>query len=380
MGNPSGIGNRGTQDRATSPGSRMSHSSRLSGDDDRGSLGSAGEPEFQRPYKDIRFGKPEDVPDLLEQIPEEVFREQLLVEKKHLRSYWRVTRKRGKKDMLPLMFKWDDYWLKYLNERHRLIKGKDRERLGKLNEQVDQLYARMILYRSKRPAGLRAPLIPLSEFRITTEEELFDEKKEYWKIVAGLVARAKEIRAGAAPDLAVETCQEIWLDIIKTHKDDRDYYRFIRSVLVNWTTFWQDWEIPCHRHFPIEPKFDLKQMNRNFYCEMGPETLYMRANAEFTYWAGLKNFFTPPKGGSPKWQRDDLENAPAWLKLGFRDKIVEFLNKHFGVGQVDPPWTEWRINWEKTKKPTGLAFKHFVRCMDEFHRKQEQERQRGSSG
>jgi hypothetical protein len=88
-------------------------------------------------------------------------------------------------------------------------------------------------------------------------------------------------------------------------------------------------------------------MSIKVYCNKStPEALYSRAFAEFTWWSTQSSFFMPPKAQGSQPQRWSLPYTAAWLKIGFKDRIVEFLEKYYS-GE----WQNWGISWDTAKLP-----------------------------
>ena len=261
----------------------------------------------------------EALPRNLMDLPGEVFsRSELLgVERELLATYWS-----GERAYLEKM--WDTYENEYVKARRACEETEDWHTLGSLHEKIDQVYSHLTGFNTRGFYGE----IPLEEFRIRTSESI---EALYWWVTAGLVmfALEKQGHATTKKDLDVTKAQwKKWLMDTTETDENRGLVQFTRRILSNWFQFCENWNDKC-QHVKNELKMS------EFSSANTPLSLYGRANQDYAAWIAV----------SPSSRTEiavEINAAPLWAKIGFRDLFEQRLRDEYG----DPKNWEHLIDWD----------------------------------
>lgn len=214
--------------------------------------------------------------------------------------------------------------LKYVNQygmtRRRLQSSGDKEGLGNLHHSIDQVYARLIGYRSNPPGKD----IPLEQFRIYMQQSV---EAFFWAVAAGLVMFAEERqRQGEAGSLAEAGVVERWKAWLQEERQaeelspDRELLlQFTANILEDWDDFVPSWNNPNDhdkRKWPPDK-------NMSWYAKQDtPEGLYTQAEKEkpgwWTAWEGDIDL------------HELLISLPCWMKRGYKDVLTGRLRNQYG--------------------------------------------------
>lgn len=209
------------------------------------------------------------------------------------------------------------YWLKFDELR---LSG-DKETLGKLHHKIDQVYARLIGYRSTF-----APIdIPIGEFRIRSSIGI---EAKYWLATAGLVMFAESIANQKERDAQKRiTATERWREWVRQIRDQgpaspemEAKLRFTENILRDWNGFRKSWDNPAHH---ITSIWKHSGTLAKYAKHDTPEKLHSDAGKEwgplFGNWEGDAELY------------DLIRGAPGWFKIAHRHILESKLRAQYGA-------------------------------------------------
>lgn len=276
----------------------------------------------------------ENTRKLLDKVPDSYFKMKLGIDKDRVESCWKIA---------DFSERINANLRKYVELRKAYEKAGDKKGISLLHEDIDQLYAYMTGHKADFHAS-----IPLEYFKITEPLSSGTDRVTLWCVAAAILSCARELRdIELDEEVAIATARKKWTDWRLENakvKEKEPVLQFALNLTLEtgyFKAFNESWMMKKCHYSDEYKRITLNGTQRldYFYRYKTPEALFDIAGNEATRWLAAQT-------STPQTVRRTINEQPAWVKIGWKHIIINYLNKALPALPEGRSW-ETEIQWTK---------------------------------